>query len=144
MPNTHRGWAVIPLFAGSAYKFDQIASMIAAGSAQGGAYDVSAASPGLDASTTFPRAASLHQAVGASGAPLYVWDTLLFRSSATSMFWLTDPAPSVLANASVGIPMFGSDPKPIVFPAAIENFSAYAVGAGQLAMIFLQGDDLDI
>ena len=141
MSNTHRGWAVIPLFAGSQYKFDQIASMIAAGSAIGGAYDLNPS--GIVASTTFPRAASLHQAEGASaGAPLYVWDSLIFRSSATAMLWLTDP--NFQANGSAGIPMFGSDPKPLAFPSLIENFSAYAVGAGQLAMIFLQGDDLDI
>lgn len=141
MANTHRGWAIVPLFAGAGFTFDQIASMIQAGSAIGGAYDLNPS--GIIASTTFPRAASVAQAVGATpGAPLYDWDTIIFRSTATSMLWHTDPVGT--ANASVGIPMFGNDPKPLAYPSLVRNFSAWAVGAGQCAMIFLAGDDLDI
>lgn len=132
MPNTHRGWAIVPLFAGSGLRFDNIASMIAAGSAVGGAYEGGA-------SVLFPRVASLNQV---AGSVQYHWDALIFRSSATSMFWSTDPLGT--ANASIGLPMFGSDPKPLAYPVSPANFNAYAVGAGLLAMIFLEGDDLSL
>lgn len=132
MANTHRGWFELPLWAGSMYRFDQIASMIAAGSAIGGAYEAGA-------SVAFPRAASLHLA---NGSILYAWDTLIFRSSATAMNYTTDPLGT--ANASVGIPAFGSDVKPVIYPSDPKNLSFYAVGSGSLHAIFVQGNDLDI
>lgn len=132
MANTHRGWAEIPLWVGSMYRFDQIASMIQAGSAIGGAYEGGA-------SVAFPRAASLHQA---NGSVLYPFDSLIFRSSATAMNWTTDPLGT--ANASIGLPNFAADVKPVIYPADPKNFSAYAVGNGSLHMIFVQGDDLEI
>lgn len=132
MANTHRGWITLPMAAGSTYRFDQLASMIAAGSCIGGAYEAGA-------SVAFPRAASLFQV---TGSITYPFESALFRSSATSMNWSSDPVGT--ANASVGIPMFGSDPKPIPFPGHVGDLSVYAVGAGTLEILFFQGDDLGI
>lgn len=142
--NTHRGWVNLPLAAGSVYGFDDIASMIAGGSAVGGAYDVSAASPGNIASVTFPRGASLYQVVGGSpGAPLYPFDTMVFRYvGAGSVMWTTDRVGT--PNASVGIAAFGNDQSPRVYPSTPKHFKLYANSAGTLQAIFFQGDDLDI
>jgi len=141
--NTHRGWISVPLAAGSVYAFDQLASMIAAGSAAGGAYDLSAASPGLVASVTFPRAASLNQAVPASaGAPLYSWGGMIFRLTGVgSVQWTSDPVGT--PGASSGIPLLGSDQKFVGFPGAVKDFKVFANSAVVLNCVFLQGDSLD-
>lgn len=143
MANTFKGFFTTNLAAAQLVKFDQMASMVAAGSAIG--YGLESNGSQYSASVAFPRGASLHQSVQATqGAAMYVWDTILFRSAATSMLWLPDLYGSAPANASMGIPMFGTDPRSIAFPAAPEYFTAFAVGAGALEMIFLQGDQLDI
>lgn len=141
--NTHRGWFSIPLAAGSVYAFDQIASMIAAGSALGGAYDLGGASDGLPASVAFPRAASLNQGIPASaGAPLYPWNFMVFRLTGVgSVQWTTNGVGT--PAASIGIPLLGSDQKAAVFPGDMRTFKVFANSAVVLNALFLQGDDID-
>jgi hypothetical protein len=144
MANTHRGWFSIPLYAGSIVSFDDVASMIAAGSALGGAFDVSAASDGTVASVTFPRAASLNQAVPASpGAPMYPWDGMIFRLVGPgSCMWTTDRVGT--PAGSIGISMLGNDPKAVSFPGSVRHFKVFANGAGTLTALFLQGDNIGL
>lgn len=132
MPNTSRGWFSAGLAAGQNVNFDAIASMIGAGSAIGGAMVAGA-------STAFPRASNI-------GTPTFIWDSLVFRFSGGSGAWTTDEAgPSViLPNATVGIAMFGNDPKPIAFPGHVVRFSFWAGGAGTLNAVFLEGDELSL
>lgn len=128
MANTHRGWISVGVAAGVVYGFDQFASMIGAGSAIGGWY--------LGASAAFPRASQLH-------TPTFTVDAMLFRySGAGSVNWSSDPVGT--PNASVGIAMFGNDPKPIPFPGEITNFRVAALSAGTLNIIFLEGDALEL
>lgn len=143
MANVHRGWCSFPLPAGSVVMFDQIASMIAAGTAVGGAYDLGGASDGLVASVAFPRAASLGQAVGASaGAPLYPWDQMLFRITGLgSAQWTTNPVGT--PGASAGIPLLGTDQKAAAFPGEVKNFRLFANSAIVVNALFMQGDDID-
>lgn len=157
MANTFRGLLVLPVAAATGYRFDQFASMIAAGSAYGYAVEPQS-NPSLGVgsgawpifgvgSVAFPRAASLNQAIPANPtAPIYDWDTILMRSTATSLFWMSDPIGlgSAAANASVGIPLFGTDPRAVAFPTAVREFTAFANGTGVLTMIFMSGDELDL
>ena len=124
MPNTQVGAANMALASGQIVAFDQIASMIAAGSAVGRAMVAGA-------SAAFPRAASIGFG--------YPFDSLVFRfNGAGSAMWTSDPVGT--PNASNGMPIFNGDLKPTLYPGLVANFAISALAAGSLSLIFLQGD----
>lgn len=129
MPNTQVGIANMSLASGQQVTFDGLASLISQGSTAAGRAIVQGAS------AAFPRAASLNNVYDG----VYPWGAMLFRfTGAGSAMWTADGVGT--PNASIGMPMFNGDPKPIVFPGDVKNFRLAALAAGNLAMVFVQGD----
>jgi hypothetical protein len=119
------------LASGQQVTFDGIASMIAAGSAAGRAVV-------RGASTVFPRASQLYDSNGD-----YPWDAAVIRfTGAGSAMWTSDPVGT--PNASLGMPIFANDLKPLIFPGHVKDFKLAALAAGSLSMVFLQGADIDL
>lgn len=128
MANTHRGWFSVPVAAGVVYDMPIIASMIQAGSALGGAYV-------NKASVAFPFPSQFATAT-------FNFEQIAFRLNTGSGAWTSDPVGT--PNASTGIPMYGSDTRPIVFPGHVEDFTFWAGGAGILNAVIVQGHELEL